>query len=191
MVTRLSVTSLLVPGWVVSGSMVASPFSVSCWVSGVWQTGDGGRISRTSSLPLNTLHTHTNTHRGARRSIGCRGTRMGFITHNETRRAAVPSVFGSGSRHVIKLHFPANALFISLHRDDFACEPLFVDAHFNQQTLIWGGESGKFFKLETFRDYFPNSTTVVLPFWAFLASFSGFSCMDFSGAYKHTTHHEY
>lgn len=35
MVTRLSVTSLLVPGWVVSGSMVADPLSVSCWVSGV------------------------------------------------------------------------------------------------------------------------------------------------------------
>lgn len=72
MATRLSVTSRLVPGCVVSGSMVASPFSASCWVSGVWHTGDGGRMSRTSSLPLNTLHIHTHK-RGAGRSVGCCG----------------------------------------------------------------------------------------------------------------------
>lgn len=56
----------------------------------------------------------------------------------QQRQTLVPSVFWSGSWHIIKLHFPTNTLFISLHSNDFACVPLFVDAHFNQQTLIWG-----------------------------------------------------
>lgn len=73
---------------------------------------------------------HTHIHTGeVRRSVGCDGT--------TTRQAVVPSVFGSGSRHVIKLDLPANALFVGLHGDDFTGEPLFVDAHFHQQTLIW------------------------------------------------------
>lgn len=52
------------------------------------------------------------------------------------RNSTVPSVLRGGSRYIIKLHFPANALFICLHSDDFAGVPLLVDAHFHQQTFI-------------------------------------------------------
>lgn len=52
------------------------------------------------------------------------------------RRGILPSVFRGGSRHVVKLYFPANTLFIRLNGNDFACVPLLVNTHFNQQTLI-------------------------------------------------------
>lgn len=52
------------------------------------------------------------------------------------RNSILPSVLRCGSGYIIKLHFPANALFIGLHSDDFAGVPLLVDAHFHQQTFI-------------------------------------------------------
>lgn len=134
MVTRLSVTSRLVPGWVVSGSMGAGPFSVSCWVSGVWEIGDGGRISRTSSLPLNTLYREIHT------CIRFESPAMSSKTCSESNihtDCILPSIFRGGPRYVVKFNFPANTLFIRLNGDDFARIPLLIDTYFDQQTLIW------------------------------------------------------
>lgn len=53
-----------------------------------------------------------------------------------SRNSTLPSVLRCGSGYIIELHFPANALFIGLHGDDFAGVPLLVDTHFHQQTFI-------------------------------------------------------
>lgn len=61
MVTRPSVVSLLGPLWVVSGSAAVGGVTdrAGPWlVSGLWDSGEAGRISRTSSLSLNTLKTN-------------------------------------------------------------------------------------------------------------------------------------
>lgn len=135
-VTRLSVTSRLVPGWVVSGSIGAGPFSVSCCVSGVWQIGDGGRINRTSSLPLNTLFKEYTNVRTRWKLFNMTTMWLSQKTNKNKPQDILPSVFGRVPRYVVKLNFPTNAFFIGLHSDNFACEPLLIDTNFNQKTFI-------------------------------------------------------
>lgn len=157
--------SWLVLGAVVSGSMrmqsevEGSAMATACWatttssssssppsccVSGLWYSGEGGFISRTSSLPFSTLGgTQHLCHECPRRPgwATCWKARdrppPGLANSISLWKGALPAVSRSGvCGHVVKLHLPPHHVFAHLHSCDTACVPLPVHTHLHVQPFI-------------------------------------------------------